>query len=144
MRAMGFALTGMALAVGGLLTIGVSDVAFAKSPKHAVQQASPKTCKGKNEAYENGKCIVTSNENPDHVPLDATTTPFYRSNATAHHHKKAKHAAPAAAAASEPDANAPNPGSNAPTRRAVARDRVSNPGRGNPDRTPQNATTEPF
>lgn len=32
----------------------------------------------------------------------------------------------------------------APARRAIARDRVANPGRGNPDRTPQNATTEPF
>jgi len=29
-------------------------------------------------------------------------------------------------------------------RRLIPRDRVANPGRGNPNRTPQNATTQPF
>jgi len=96
MRILSIAFTGMALAVGGLLALGVSDPAFAKSPKHAKQtseqtsQQTPKDCKGRNEAFENGRCIVTSNENPDHIPLDATTTPFYRSSATNHHHKKQK------------------------------------------------------
>jgi hypothetical protein len=142
MRVTGIGLTGMALAVGGLLTIGVSDVAFAKAPKHVAQS---KSCKGKNEALENGKCVTTSVENPDHIPLDATTEPqLYRSNATSHHHKRKTHAAPAAAAANGADTNAPNPGSNAPTKRAVARDRVSNPGRGDPSQNPVKATDLPF
>lgn len=91
MRAMmRIALATTALAVGGLLTVGVSDTAFAKT-KHVT------------------------------------------------HHKKTT---PSAAAVNDP--NAPNPGSNAPTRRTVARDRVANPGRGDPGKTPQKATDQPF
>jgi len=90
MRAMmRIALATTALAVGGLLTISVSDCAFAKTK-------------------------------------------------TVHHHKRA----------SGTSAAAPAPGSTAlpgtPRPSGLARDRVSNPGRGNPDRTPANATTEPF
>jgi hypothetical protein len=86
---MRIALATTALAIGGLLMIGVSDTAFAKT-KHVV------------------------------------------------HHKKT----------SVPSASAPAtvpgalPGTPRPS--GLARDRAANPGRGNPDRTPQNATDQPF
>jgi len=89
MRILSIAIASMAIAVGGLLTISVSDTAFANT-KHAT------------------------------------------------HHKKAS--VPSASARAT--ATTALPGTPRPS--GLARDRVSNPGRGNPDRTPANATTEPF
>jgi len=90
MRAMmRIALATTALAVGGLLTISVSDTAFAKTSKHVT------------------------------------------------HHKKATSASETA-----PEGRATSIPGLPP--RTVNRDRTANPGRGDPDKTPQNATTEPF
>jgi hypothetical protein len=89
MRNMRIALAATALVVGGLLTISVSDTAFAKT-----------------------KTVL--------------------------HHKKAS----VPSASVRAPATTALPGTPRPS--GLARDRVSNPGRGNPDRTPENATTQPF
>ena len=49
----------MGLAFIGLLAVCVADPSFAKGPKD---------CTGKYQKYENGECITTTTENPDHIP----------------------------------------------------------------------------
>ena len=91
MRMMSIAL--MVLAI----PIGVSDVTLAKSPKHATQTSqstakspnravqtsrtpqisqTPGSCKGRNQAFENGTCVTTTRENPDHAPVTSLDAPF--------------------------------------------------------------------
>ena len=75
MRIMGLTLTGMAIALTGMLVVSVADPAFAAAK-------GPRFCSGKHQAYQNGECVSTTVENPDHVPNQSAQ--FYRSS----HHKK--------------------------------------------------------
>jgi len=72
------------------------------------------------------------------LTISGSDTSFATTSKHVTHHKRA----------SVPSASARAPATTAlpgtPRPSGLARDRVSNPGRGNPDRTPQNATTEPF
>ena len=72
------------------------------------------------------------------LTVSATNVAFANTKHVTHHHKRASGSSAAATATG----TGALPGTPRPS--GLARDRVSNPGRGNPDRTPSNATTEPF
>jgi hypothetical protein len=68
MRNIGLSLTGLsALAITGTLAVCVADPAFAKIPK---------SCEGKNQAYQNGQCVTTASAKPER----ALPTSWYRSH----------------------------------------------------------------
>ena len=75
MRIMGFAVTGMAVALTSVLAVCVADPAFAA-------KKGAKGCTGLHQALQNGECVNTTFVNPDRVPN--TSAQFYRSS----HHKK--------------------------------------------------------
>jgi hypothetical protein len=75
MRIMGHALAGMALAVTGMLVVGVADPTSA-----AARTKGPKDCRGTHQALQNGECVSTTFVNPDRVTQPCNGSNCYRSS----------------------------------------------------------------